>query len=218
MVKIIPTILVKGESEFLNKVKKYEPYFKIAQIDVLDNTLVKSKSWHNFSKIKKINSKLNYEIHLMVTRPSDYLNELSGFKKIKRVVWHIEAIRDESQMRQLLSLAKKNKWQTGLAINPETPVSKITPWLLSFNVILVMTVEPGKNGAKFQPRTLTKIKQLAKRVGPYKIAADGGISDATAPKVAAAGARILSSGSFLNQGEIKSQLTKLQNAIKEIKT
>ena len=89
----------------------------------------------------------------------------------------------------------------GLSIKPETQVSEITELLSYVDIVLVMSVEPGKSGQSFIEQTLLKIQELKKIKDEYNckflIEVDGGINTENSKNVIVAGADILVSGSFV---------------------
>jgi ribulose-phosphate 3-epimerase len=79
--------------------------------------------------------------------------------------------------------------RAGLAISPQTPASKITDEAFAAaDMILVMTVHPGKGGQKFMPECLEKVKQLRERFGWEKdVQVDGGVGPGNICQCAQAG-------------------------------
>lgn len=86
----------------------------------------------------------------------------------------------------------------GVAINPGTPAETLSGVLHLADLVLVMTVSPGFGGQKFIESTLPKIRavrsELDRRGLPALLEVDGGINLETAPRAAAAGARLLVAG------------------------
>jgi ribulose-phosphate 3-epimerase len=87
--------------------------------------------------------------------------------------------------------------QVGVALNPDTPLARIEPWLEFVDLVLVMSVFPGFGGQKFMPEVLDKTRQL--RAGGYRgyVEMDGGLNATTLPQCAAAGADALVAGSAI---------------------
>lgn len=84
----------------------------------------------------------------------------------------------------------------GLAISPETPASAITDSLgKAADLLLVMTVRPGRGGQKFMPECLEKVKELRERFPGKNIQVDGGVGSGNACQCAQAG---MSHCSFLS--------------------
>ena len=99
-----------------------------------------------------------------------------------------------------------------MAINPETPIEKLTPFIKNIDTILVMGVHPGFQGQSFIPQTLDRIKKLASQGVPLEV--DGAVKDINAKEIVESGADILVSGSYLINGVPDENLSKLKEAIK----
>ena len=87
--------------------------------------------------------------------------------------------------------------EAGVVLNPETPVERLMPLLDKIDFVLVMGVKPGAGGQQFMPEVLPKIKKLREARLDLSIGVDGGINEATAKEVVAAGADTLISGNYL---------------------
>ena len=89
----------------------------------------------------------------------------------------------------------------GVSLRPGTPVERLSPYLPYVDLILLMSVEPGKGGQKFMEESLPRARAIKKMIadGGYKIllSIDGGINDMTAKKAIASGVDILVAGSYL---------------------
>ena len=150
--QIIPTIIAKNQKELnylLNKYKKHSKYF---QIDVMDGKFVKNKSnWFNF----KLSKNYKYEVHLMVNNPESWTYK--NYKKVDVVIANFEKVKNPLK---LINFVKSKKRKIGYAVNPETSVNKIKPYLRYLDRVLILTVYPGRYGAAFVLSTLKKIKSL----------------------------------------------------------
>ncbi|MFZ0668489.1 MAG: ribulose-phosphate 3-epimerase [Acidimicrobiales bacterium] len=137
---------------------------------------------------------LFFDCHLMMTNPGDFLEAFKNAGADSCSV-HVEVGDTVALLEQCHSLGM----QAGLAINPETPVSELSPFLEYCDLVLCMTVHPGFGGQKFMVEVLPKIEQVAaeldRRGLTAEIEVDGGIDEKTAPLVVAAGARVLVAGS-----------------------
>ena len=158
----------------------------------MDGKFVKNKS----VSVKLIPKLKNAEAHLMVEDPLKYIDDLAK-KGFKKVIFHYEALKDESTIFKTIGIIKKEKMVPAIAINPETSVAKIKPFLNKIKSVTVLTVNPGFYGSRFLPSQLKKIKEIKKIDKKIKVEVDGGIDDKTAKKAVKAGADVLISGSFL---------------------
>lgn len=139
-------------------------------------------------------------VHLMMTRPDLYL---ATFAKAgaQTIQIHVEADCDvHAELKLIRAMGLKN----AIAINPETPVERLYPYLNEIDEILVMTVHPGYGGQKFIEECLPKIAELRKRRPDVDIMVDGGINSETAVLAAKAGANQFVAGSYLfRQADMK---------------
>jgi ribulose-phosphate 3-epimerase len=88
----------------------------------------------------------------------------------------------------------------GVAINPPTPLSALDGCLDLCDLVLVMSVQAGFGGQKFQPVALDKLRALRDRVGPeVLLEVDGGVNESTVPACVEAGAHLLVAGSAIFQ-------------------
>lgn len=183
--------------------------------DIMDGKFVPKKTYdaqlvHNINQ----NSLIMLDVHLMCDEPlkliDDYLKAGANIITI-----HYEAFKNKNDLILALNKIKQGKALAGLSIKPETPVSEVKVYIHDFDLILVMSVEPGASGQKFMPESLEKIKELDRiresNDYHYKIEVDGGVNANNAKEIVSAGADILVSGSFV----YKSHNRKL--AIEELK-
>ena len=91
--------------------------------------------------------------------------------------------------------------KAGISIKPATPVSKVFPFLKDLDLVLIMSVEPGRGGQKFMEQSLERISELRKEIdrtgSKALISVDGGINDITGPKCLNSGADVLVVGQYL---------------------
>ncbi len=135
-----------------------------------------------------------FDCHLMMTNPGQYL-EAFHEAGANSVTVHAEI----GGTAELIREARRLGLGIGLALNPDTPFSAAEPFLAQIDLLLVMTVFPGFGGQEFMSEVVPKIAEaraaIDERGLDVAIEVDGGIALATAPTVAAAGARVLVAGS-----------------------
>ena len=192
-ITIYPAILSHSKVELEQKVRTAREYnFRGVQIDVMDGKFVKDKTYSDKEVLRRMKSKgLFFEIQLMVKDPASEIIRLA--KAGDRFIIHLESCRNP---RPLVHLIRGLKKGVGIAVNPETPVSRIFPYIKDIDVALVMTVRPGKSGQKLIPQTLLKVRRLRKRFPKLPIEVDGGINGKTATLAINSGASILVVGSY----------------------
>ncbi|MGN0407941.1 MAG: ribulose-phosphate 3-epimerase [Bacteroides sp.] len=170
-------------------------------VDVMDGIFVPSISY-GMPVIKSIRKATNavFDVHLMVTEPGRYIKEFveSGADII---TVHVEACRDTAEtIRDIKNAGVK----AAVAINPETPVEKVMPYLDDVDMVLVMSVHPGFGGQKFIPDVLDKVRIIRNYFNENKmntdIEIDGGINFDNAGQALDAGVNILVAGSSVYRG------------------
>ncbi|TRZ80894.1 hypothetical protein D4R86_03525 [bacterium] len=200
-VEIIPAILEKDFIEIKKKIKKLEPYFKKVQIDFGDERFVPDKLGC-VEKFEEIKTKLKLEAHIMVEKPWKMIADLvnPGFKKI---TFHYEAFYKAKKktrafaINNLIKKIKDRNIEVGIAINPETSPSHIVEYLNRIDEILLLGVNPGKQGRKFEAKVLEKVNFLKNFKKDIKIGIDGGVNNKNIKEIAEAGIDRVYIGSFL---------------------
>lgn len=180
-------------------------------IDIMDGKFVDNKTW-TISEITKItkNSTLPLDVHLMVNNPSKYIEDYAMLNT-NDIIFHYEAVKDVNSM---IDEIKNYGLKVGIAINPDTAVEEIYQYLDKVDLVLVMSVYPGKSGQSFIEESLDKIRKLKREIQEKNlktlISVDGGINDETGELCKAAGADILVSASYIHK-DIKNNIDILKN-------
>ena len=217
MTAIIPVINPKNLNDFKKKLSQLKGYDSLIQIDLSDGEFTNWKNYINFSKIKDLKISLPFEIHFMFEKPEKYLEDLM-FLKPKRLILHIEAIKD---FNKCYKVCKENKVELALAICPETPINVLFPYLKKINMVLILAVIPGPSGQTMQHYVLQNIPILKKKNKKIKIEIDGGINENTIDTAITFGVDYLAIGSAIfdrkrPMDEIKFLNQEIEN-IKKIK-
>jgi len=204
--EIVPSIIARNQKEINERVKKVGKYFKTLQLDVMDAKFVKNHSLDFKFSLPK--TKNDYEAHLMVKNPEKWIDE--NWKKTKTIIFHIEPLKD-IEIINLIKKIKSKRRKVGIAINPKTKIWKIFPYLDKVDLVLIMTVNPGRYGSKFIPSTLNKVKELRNLKPKLDIEVDGGMNEKTIPLAIKTGANRFAVGSYLRKRK------DMAKVIKEIK-
>ena len=194
---ILPALLLCDFGHLAREVERLEAAGAAAlHLDVMDGRFVPQLTYGQvIVEAVRRAARVPLEVHLMVEDPE---RSLADYVKLGAdiVTIHIEAVADPAvALRTIADLGAR----AHLALNPETPVARIEPWLDDCDGVLVMSVEPGFGGQAFNPVALDKLAHLAalrrERGGTFRLGVDGGISTATVGPVAAAGAELIVAGS-----------------------
>ncbi len=140
---------------------------------------------------------LPLDVHLMISN-AESTYEWYVEAGASSITVHTEAC---THLHRVLQALKAAGVKTGVSLNPATEVDTLRDVLGMVDMVLVMSVNPGFGGQKFIQRSLERIRRLAticaeERVSPW-IQVDGGIDVDVAPRVVAAGARVLVAGSAI---------------------
>lgn len=138
---------------------------------------------------------LPLDVHLMIQRPDRYLEQFLGIRGVESVTSHLEANHDAGITLDRTRAAGK---KAGLSIKPGTPLDQARLLFGRFDILLVMTVEPGFGGQPFMNDMLGKIREAARLredlgLG-FQIEVDGGINVETAALCREAGADVMVAG------------------------
>jgi ribulose-phosphate 3-epimerase len=140
------------------------------------------------SAIRK-NSTLFLDTHLMLEYPLSYIEPFAKAGS-NAISVHIES---KDPLEEVLNRIHLQQCFAGLAVSPETPIEKTTPYLNQVDFFLVMSVSPGFGGQSFKPEILPKIRWLRQRT-LVPIEVDGGIHLDNVAEVLEAGAQLIVAG------------------------
>jgi ribulose-phosphate 3-epimerase len=202
VIKIAPSILSADFNKLGVEVAAVgEAGGDLVHIDIMDGHFVPNLTiGPMLVKAIRKQSQLPFDVHLMISRPDEYLDKfINAGSDILSV--HPETC---THLHRTITYIKEKNVKAGVALNPSTPISDIEPILEDLDMIVIMTVNPGFPAQKFIKSMLPKIQQTRKLVdeGGYKIEieVDGGINVDTVAVVAGAGADILVAGNAAFHG------------------
>ena len=195
-------------------------------LDVMDGNWVVNKTiTFGPALIRSIREKVGPEIfldcHLMVTNAEETWKQYVD-AGVDLVIAHIEAINDPGA---LISNLHSAGVQAGLVLNPDTDASTILPYLSNLDLVLVMSVVPGKGGQSFMTEVEQKVRTFRSAIDEQKenggrntmLMIDGGIKSYNAKLVADWGIDIAVVGSGLinSEGTIPENLTEIISSIND---
>lgn len=212
---IIPSILATTEEEYKNKLAEIESCALLdnwVQIDLMDNKFVQNQSV-GLDTIAKYPTNLNLEAHLMVENPITWIDQLADLN-FKRVIFHLEV---DKNIDGVIEKIRNKGMEVGLALNPETPVEKLVPFIAKIDLVLLLSVHPGFSGQEFILDTINKVGEVEELTGNNKflIEVDGGIDERVTVDLVCAGADNLVIGSHLTNGNIFEHFEKIRAAIQD---
>ena len=168
---------------------------RVLHWDVMDGHFVPNLSYGAMliERVRPLTEML-FDAHLMIAEPARYLNEYLK-AGCDAITIHIEALPDP---RDVLRRIREAGRLAGLALNPQTPLSTVEPFIAEIDLLLIMSVPAGFGGQAFIPDSLEKLKQARKLVSREQIlSVDGGIGLQTIAGCAEAGADLFVVGSAI---------------------
>lgn len=213
---VVLTILTDDFEVFKIQTAQAEKFADYVQIDVMDGQLVNTTSFSERTEINDLNSPLQWELHLMVKDPIRELAKWQPVKNIFRVIFHIEGVPDP---RTVIAKIKSYGWQAGIALSPQTNFGTVVPYADLVDMILCLTVAPGRQGNPFLPEVGEKIKQLKEFLEKDTkkmplIAVDGGVKLENIQEIKSWGVDIFNVGSTLTKAkDMKGVYEQLLNKI-----
>jgi ribulose-phosphate 3-epimerase len=142
-------------------------------------------------------TRLPFDAHLMISNPARYIDEFIG-AGCDSITIHVEI---DEPIEPALQVIRRAGRRAGLAVKPATPLAALEPYRGLFEILLVMTVEPGFGGQAFMADAAAKIRaaRADRRLadGPLEVQVDGGINVGTAATVGALGVDVMVAGSAL---------------------
>lgn len=180
-------------------------------IDVMDGKFVDNYQFQNMEEIESICdvSKYPIEVHLMVSDVFSYVDKFKGLG-VNSIIFHIESSQDKDR---LIERVREYGFRVGMAINPDTDIEMVISYLDRVDMVLVMSVVPGKGGQSFIESTSLKLAYLRDYIDKnnldVKIEVDGGINDKTISLVRDAN-RVVVGSYIIKSSDYKSRVDSLR--------
>lgn len=189
----ITLLNIKDDEEKIKEVYSLNPDY--IHVDIMDGKFVSNTV--DFLELPE--TSIPKDVHLMVYDIPKYVDYYSKYHP-EYITFHLEATEDVEEM--ITYIRKKNS-KVGISISPDTPVEKLLPFLDKIDLVLVMSVVPGRGGQKFLDESKEKMDRLKvlreEHHYSYLIEVDGGVNNIT--KENCKSADILVVGSYLTMSD-----------------
>src|SRR5690625_638908 len=192
MNKIAASIMCADQLNITDELRKLEQ----AKVDLLHSDVMDGVNVNNLAmgpyvlEAIKESTTIPLDIHLATETPTKYIEMFAPIKPAY-MSFHIEATDDAAKD---LARLQKHDIAPVLAINPETPIETIYPYLGEIDMVLMMTVNPGFAGQQFNYTVLDKITALMNEMNKQAhhplIEVDGNINEQTIPDIVERGADV----------------------------
>lgn len=179
---------MKISVSILDAVDRYEAVSRLNgsdidyfHIDIMDGQFVPNIQFQDMNELQKISqmSRFPLQIHLMVNDVLKYLSKLSHLN-IESVTFHLE---DQDNIESLIQAVRGLGYRVGIAICNETDISLLVPYLDKIDMVLFMSVVPGRGGQSFIKNTSKRIADLKDYIKKNHLSVvievDGGINNET---------------------------------------
>lgn len=188
-------------------------------VDVMDGHFVPNLTFgpQGVAALNRSTS-LFLDVHLMMYNPYEYVEQFVE-AGADQIIFHVEATED---VLDTISFIRRCDCRVGLALNPETSVELLLPYIHKVDQMTFMTVNPGFGGQKFKEEVLEKIDYLhtvlqREKIESLDIEVDGGVDMQTASLAAAKGANGFVSGTYLfRSSDMKTAIASMRETVKEL--
>ena len=201
----VSTEPTKNFNELLSYANDLSGVVDMLHCDVMDKSFV-GRELLSLETVEKLNnhSLIMLDVHLMTADlHDDYEKWIKAGANILTV--HYESFESEERLFKVIKSIREKGALCGVSFKPKTDINKILKVLNFVDLVLVMSVEPGKSAQKFLEESYEKIRLLndirEKNNLKFLIEVDGGISPENSQKIYACGADILVSGSYVYSSE-----------------
>ncbi len=181
MTKIVPAVLVLDKNQYQARLAIIRQLTNRFQLDIIDGEYVDNKTI-NLNEVGRLTD-IKMDVHLMVKEPKAYIEQAIALN-VNKIIIQYECGQD---ITPYLERIKKAGFKAGVALNPETQLSKIKPFQEIVSHVLIMGYPAGFAGQKLDPMVFDRLPQVRAMFPLAEVGLDGGVNLKNAKKVLQAG-------------------------------
>lgn len=196
---VLPSLLICDFGDLKGELSRLEEAgSEVLHLDVMDGHFVPNLSYGMpIVEGLRRHTSMPLDVHLMISDPLAYAKPMVD-AGADLLTFHIEAVHDPVEtVGQIRDLGVG----VGVALNPGTPLASLTSCVKDVDMVLVMSVEAGFGGQKFDPIALEKLSTLRSQHPDLLLQIDGGIDPTTIGPARAAGCDLFVVGSAIFRQE-----------------
>ncbi|QDT06190.1 Ribulose-phosphate 3-epimerase [Rubripirellula lacrimiformis] len=192
---VLPSLLLCDFGDLKGEVSRLrDAGAEVLHLDVMDGHFVPNMTYAMpIVEGLRRHTDMPLDVHLMISDPAKYARPMVE-AGADMLTFHVEAVRDVAETAAQIRELGVN---VGVALNPETSLASIRPCLADIDMVLVMSVEAGFGGQKFNPVALEKLQTLRSEFPDLLLEIDGGIDPTTIGPARAAGCDLFVVGSAI---------------------
>ena len=220
MIKVLPSSNPEKEENLVNYVREMiDLGVEYLHCDTMDGVFVENKCLA-FDTLKNVRNSTNIllDVHLMVQDPIKVIKDYISLKP-SIITVHYEGVKNVRQLKKMSKMVRGRGLLFGVSLCPSTPASVLVGLLDYIDLVLVMSVVPGKSGQSFIEGSLEKIKDVKCLVENRDIIieVDGGINLDNYKSVVDAGATFLVMGNAFYKSDNRAKLLEKVDAHYKVK-
>ena len=176
-------------------------------LDVMDGLFVPNMSFGIpvIESLRKY-TKMFFDTHLMIKDPEKHIDQFID-AGADGITFHIESTVAPLECIRRIRAREK---MVGVAISPDTPVSRIRWMLDKVDMVLCMTVYPGYGGQSYMTSVNSKIREIREIMGPdFNIEVDGGVNHNNIHSILEAGANVIVAGTAIFNDDITGSIKRI---------
>ncbi|MCE9643509.1 MAG: hypothetical protein K8Q97_04340 [Candidatus Andersenbacteria bacterium] len=210
-IEIVPAILKTTYEKIEEDWNKVVGAAEHIQIDITDGIFAGNESFMDIPRLADLPQSQKIELHIMVQTPADYVEDIIDVNP-SRCVFHIEAFLGTMDLPFVYNtVGEYTSAEMGVAINPDTDISRLTEYLPLVQYVLFMGYKPGFAGQDIDPEIFKKIADFHTKNPAVKIAVDGHVDKETISQYAEAGATIFcANSSIFKKGDPAENIKQLE--------